>query len=302
MRDGVRAAESAALNAAPGDCDAQADTLRPTLAAEPTARMLGRCRPVRSGDAQAPRGRGAPEIVVANRRFYDALWRDARLIEPERFNTWPLVRAFAAPAPRRLEVAPGLRPRLPIEGTQFVDISAPALARLRERGANAVLGLVTSIPFPDGAFELVCALDIVEHVDDEDAALAELSRVASPGAALLLSVPLHPSRWNAFDELVGHQRRYEPVRLLDKLAEYGFSVERSAAYGSQPRSSRLLDFGMWFLVHRRRKAMWWYNRVLMPLGVRFQKKLAFRSGMMACDDLDEILLICRKVGHARPMA
>jgi SAM-dependent methyltransferase len=234
--------------------------------------------------------------VLANRRFYDALWRDAWLVEPKRFNTWPLARSLAARARRRLEVAPGLRPRLPIEGTQFVDISAPALARLRASGASAVLGLVTSIPFPDGAFELVCALDIVEHVEDEDGALAELSRVAAPGAALLLSVPLHPSRWNAFDELVGHHRRYEPQRLLDKLAEHGFSVERSAAYGMQPRSSRLLDLGVWFLVHRREKAMWWYNRVLVPLGLRFQRKLAFGSGMMACERVDEILLICRKSG------
>ncbi len=164
-----------------------------------------------------------------------------------------------------------------------------------------MLGLVTSIPFPDGAFELVCALDIVEHVDDEDGALGELSRVAAPGAALLLSVPLHPSRWNAFDEFVGHQRRYEPERLLEKLAEYGFSVERSAAYGMQPRSSHLLELGMWFLVHRRDKAMWWYNRVLMPLGVRFQKKLAFHSGMMGCDGVDEMLLVCRKKGEPYPL-
>lgn len=245
----------------------------------------------------------SPEPVLANRLFYDALWRDARLVEPERFNTWPLVRSLAARGRRRLEVAPGLRPRLPIAGTRFLDVSAAALEKLRERGANAVLGLVTSIPFPDGSFELVCALDIVEHVADEDGALAELSRVAAPGATLLVSVPLHPSRWTAFDELVGHQRRYDPSRLPDKLGHYGFRVERSAAYGMQPRSSRLLDLGMWFLVNRREKAMWWYNHVLMPLGVRFQSELAFRPGMMACDEVDEILLVCRKEhGPPTPMA
>ncbi len=75
------------------------------------------------------------ELLETNRRFYDALWTDARLIEPERFNTWPLVFACVPQSPRRLEVAPGLRPRLPIEGTQFVDMSTTALARLRERGA-----------------------------------------------------------------------------------------------------------------------------------------------------------------------
>lgn len=244
----------------------------------------------------------SPEPVLANRQFYDVLWRDARLVEPERFNTWPLVRSLAARGRRRLEVAPGLRPRLPIEGTRFLDVSAAALEKLRARGANAVLGLVTSIPFPDGSFEVVCALDIVEHVADEDGAVAELSRVAAPGATLLLSVPLHPSRWNAFDELVGHQRRYEPSRLLEKLGQHGFTVERSAAYGMQPRSSRLLDLGMWFLVNRREKAMWWYNHVLMPLGVRFQSELVLRPGMMACDEVDEILLVCRKEDGARPMA
>ena len=159
---------------------------------------------------------------------------------------------------------------------------------------------MTSIPFRDGAFDLVCALDIVEHVDDEDGALAELSRVATQGATLLLSVPLHPSRWTAFDEFVGHRRRYEPERLRGKLAEHGFTVERSAAYGMQPQSSLLLDLGMWFLTHRRDMAMWWYNRVLLPLGLRFQKKLVFAPGIMDSEKVDEVLLLCRR--GARPAA
>ena len=182
------------------------------------------------------------ELLDLNRRFYDILWADARLIEPQRFNTWPLVRSFVA-SRRRLEVAPGLRPRLPIEGTQFVDISTPCLARLRERGASVLLGTVASLPFPADTFDLVCAFDIIEHVDDDDLALHELSRVAAPGAAVLLSAPLHRSRWTAFDELVGHRRRYEPVELLAKLADHGLSVKRIAVYGMRPRSER--DIVLW---------------------------------------------------------
>jgi len=135
-----------------------------------------------------------PELLEANRRFYDPLWTDAHLVEPERFNTWPLVCSLVSPSRPRLEVAPGLRPRLPLKETYFVDISEPAVTKLRSRGANAVLGLVSSLPFADGVFDLVCALDIVEHVDNEDGAFSELSRVAAPGAALLLSVPFHPSQ------------------------------------------------------------------------------------------------------------
>ncbi|MFA5939873.1 MAG: class I SAM-dependent methyltransferase [Sinimarinibacterium sp.] len=238
------------------------------------------------------------ELLEANRRFYDPLWRDARLVCPERFNTWPLVRSLVAQASRRLEVAPGLRPRLPIAGTHFVDISAPALARLRERGGHVVLGKISAIPFPDGAFDLVCALDIIEHVDDEDGALSELSRVAAPGAALLLSVPLHPVLWTAFDDFVGHRRRYEPQQLRSKLAEHGFAVEQSAVYGMQPKSSRLVDFGMRYLERHRERAMWWYNHVFMPLGVRFQKKLALVPGMIDGDGVAEIILLCRKPGTA----
>ena len=236
------------------------------------------------------------ELLEANHRFYDPLWRDARLVEPERFNTWPLVSSLVSPSRPRLEIAPGLRPRLPIEGTHFVDISVPAVAKLRARGASAVLGLVSALPFPNGAFDLVCAFDIVEHVDDEDGALSELSRVAAPDAVLLLSVPLHPSHWTAFDDFVGHRRRYEPQRLIAKLVEHGFPIEQSAVYGMRPESSRLLDVGMWFLTHRREHAMWLYNRVLMPLGVRFQKKIVLRSGLIDSEKVDEVLVVCRKNG------
>ena len=234
------------------------------------------------------------ELRETNRRFYDALWRDARLVEPHRFNTWPLVSSLVSRSRRRLEVAPGLRPRLPVEGTHFVDLSAPAIDKLRARAASVTVGSITALPFARAEFDLVCAFDIVEHVDDEDGALSELSRVCAAGGTFLVAVPLHPSRWTPFDEMVGHCRRYEPQRLLDKLDEYRFTVESSAVYGMQPKSSRLLDFGMWWLTHHRERAMWWYNRVIAPLGVRFQKKLLLHPGMINTAEVDEVLLVCRK--------
>ncbi len=233
-------------------------------------------------------------LLDANRRFYDALWRDARLIAPQRFNTWPVVAPLAA-TPRRLEVAPGLRPRLPIPGTHFLDISAPALARLRRAGGRAVQGRITALPFPDAHFGLVCACDVIEHVDDDAAGLAELSRVAAPGAVLLLSTPLHPALWTPFDDAVGHCRRYDPAALAALLAANGLCVAHSAAYGMQPRSSRLVDLGMWFLAHRRDRAMWWYNRVFMPLALRFEKPLVLSPGLIDARGMDTVFLVCRKI-------
>ena len=241
---------------------------------------------------------GGHDLLDRNRRYYDQLWSGATLIEPQRFNTWALVQSLLPSSGRSLEVAPGLRPRLPLAAAQFVDISAPALQRLRAQGARVVQGKVTALPFPDGSFDLVCALDIIEHVEDDDAALGELARVARPGAALLLSIPLHLSYWTAFDEFVGHKRRYEPPQLLVKLAQHGLALERSAVFGMQPRSSRLVDLGMWWLLHHRAQAMWWYNRVFMQLGLWFQRELRFAPGLIGTDGVDEVLLVCRRPLHA----
>jgi SAM-dependent methyltransferase len=238
--------------------------------------------------------RSSQELVEDNRRFYDSLWAGCRLVEPERFNTWPLVQSVLPASGLRLEVAPGLRPRLPIADTQFVDISAPALQQLHARGGRVTLGEVTALPFADASFDLVCALDIIEHVDDEKGALAEISRVTKPGGTLLISTPLHPSRWTSFDDFVGHKRRYEPPRLRDELTEQQLVIERSAAFGMQPRSSFLLDIGMWWMTHDRERAMWWYNRAFMPIGLHFQKPLELTQGMIPTDCVDEILLVCRK--------
>ena len=242
---------------------------------------------------RAVENRSDTELVSVNRGFYESLWAEARLVGPERFNTWPLVRELAGAAARRLEVAPGLRPRLPLQDTCFVDLSHAALRHLHECGAAAVHGMIGALPCMDASFDLICALDILEHVADDDLALAELARVAAPGASVLLSVPLHPEAWTAFDDFVGHCRRYEPAQIVARLARHGFHIEHSAVYGMQPKSSRLLDLGQWYLTHRRERAMWWYNRVFMPLGLRFQKTLQWRAGIGDTQGVDELLLRCR---------
>ncbi len=233
--------------------------------------------------------------LALNQRFYDRLWSGARLVDPARFNTWPVVEGLARQADARLEVAAGLRPRLPIAGTTCLDVSMPALYRLRAEGARAALGAITALPFAASSFDLLCACDVVEHVDDDQAAFSELARVARPGATLLLSAPLHPSAWTAFDRIVGHRRRYRPSRLTKSLARVGFSIRRSAAFGMRPRSTRLVAIGMEYLAEQPERAMWWYNRVFMPLALRFGHKLHWRDGFPDADRTDTVLLQCIRV-------
>jgi len=247
------------------------------------------------GSAEVPDGPGrGVTMLEINHRFYEPLWERSRLVPPQRFNTWPLVRGLVSSPQLRLEVAPGLSPRLPLEGTQFVDMSGAAVAKLRERGAEADVGLASNLPCDDKTMDLIGAFDIIEHVENDEDVLSEISRVAAPGATLLLSAPLHASRWTSFDVLVGHARRYRPADLLSKLARHGWSVARSGVYGIQPRSSRLLDFVVWSFQHNPSRAQWGYSRVILPLGAFFQKKLELASGMIEVDDVDEVLLVCER--------
>lgn len=241
-----------------------------------------------------PENRSGSDIQDINRRFYDGLWSGARLVSPERFNTWPLISSLVPESPRRLEVGPGKRPRLPLNGTHFADISQPAVNALTEQGGIASLAGITDLPYDDSSFDLVCALDIVEHVEDDEAAIAELARVAAPGARVLLSTPLHPEYWSPFDDLVGHFRRYPPKELVSLLDRHGLTIEQSAIFGMKPRSTRLSRLGLWFLRNDRFVALRVYNRVLMPLGLRLQKPLTLHNGLADTDGVDEIFLVCRR--------
>src|ERR1043165_5867137 len=71
-----------------------------------------------------------------------------------------------------------------------VDISEDALSFCRERGLDKVrLGAGEQLPYEDATFDLVTALDVVEHMDDDLAGLREMRRVLRPGGRALLFVP-----------------------------------------------------------------------------------------------------------------
>jgi SAM-dependent methyltransferase len=242
-----------------------------------------------------PRQSTSSDIVAANRAFYDALWWRARLQRPDRFNTWPLVSDLLPFAPARLELGPGLRPRLPIAGTHFIDISPPAIEQLNARGGIAVPAEIGALPFGDREFDLVCAFDVIEHVENDRLVFGEVSRVLKQDGVLMFSVPVHADLWTEFDDWFGHVRRYDPPDLMAMLASNQLELEKSGAFGMQPSSPRLMKYGRWYLEHRRAWAMFWYNWVGMPLAMLFQKRLELTSGLIDTRGVDEIVLVCRRV-------
>lgn len=74
---------------------------------------------------------------------------------------------------------------------------------------------------PAETFDVVCAFEVIEHVEHDDKALAEWASRLRPGGWLLLSTPAFQHRFGPADAMVGHFRRYEPVILTRLLKETG---------------------------------------------------------------------------------
>lgn len=108
-----------------------------------------------------------------------------------------------------------------------------ALAGTGERGHVARLRAdATRLPFTSESFDLVVALDVLEHIVDDLAAAAELRRVLRPGGALVVFVPALEWLWGLQDEVAYHLRRYHRGELVALLARAGFTVERCTYFNS----------------------------------------------------------------------
>ncbi|MDQ1559806.1 MAG: hypothetical protein QOD32_2866 [Pyrinomonadaceae bacterium] len=112
--------------------------------------------------------------------------------------------------------------------TEGVDVSEDALAFCRARGlAQVKLGAAEQLPYADASFDLVTALDVVEHLDDDLGGLAEMRRVLRPGGRALLFVPAFMWLWGVQDDVSHHRRRYTLPQLKERVAAAGLAVERA---------------------------------------------------------------------------
>jgi SAM-dependent methyltransferase len=106
-----------------------------------------------------------------------------------------------------------------------LDMSPDAIRFCAEKGLGRVeLGDATKMPFADATFSLVLATDIIEHVDEDDKAIAEVSRVLSPKGTALITVPAFSSLWGFQDEVSHHKRRYRMKELLDRVRGGGLET------------------------------------------------------------------------------
>ena len=108
-----------------------------------------------------------------------------------------------------------------------VDISEEALEFCRKRGLlNVRSADVLDLPFQASRFDVVTALDVLEHLDDDSGALREWRRVLKPGGRIFIFAPAHRWLWSLQDEVSHHKRRYTFATLRDTILSSGLAVER----------------------------------------------------------------------------
>jgi glycosyltransferase involved in cell wall biosynthesis/SAM-dependent methyltransferase len=104
----------------------------------------------------------------------------------------------------------------------------------QRRIAVAGAGEVRNVAFDalgEEQFDLVCAFEVLEHIEDDATTLKEWAARLRPGGWLLLSVPGHQRRYAPADELAGHFRRYDPGALAALLTSCGFTQIDIRQYG-----------------------------------------------------------------------
>ena len=145
------------------------------------------------------------------------------------------LRRLAVPPGRALDIgaAGGGNTRvLKAHGWQPVvcDYSVAGTAVSHERGLDTVRADACALPLATSCLDLVVAFDILEHIERDDVAAAEIVRVLRPGATALIAVPADMRLWSAHDEAVEHVRRYDRASLRAVIEKAGLVIDELTSW------------------------------------------------------------------------
>lgn len=117
-------------------------------------------------------------------------------------------------------------------GTDLSPRAASLAGQLVGPASGPVLARAEALPLRSGAAALVTSLDVIEHIDDDVAALVELGRVAGEDGVVILAVPAYEWAWSDHDDVLGHRRRYTAPRLRRVAEDAGFECLRVTYFHS----------------------------------------------------------------------
>ena len=119
-------------------------------------------------------------------------------------------------------------PRMSLSGS---DLFAQGLTYAQARVPDAVFYQMDACRMPfEEEFDLILALDVLEHIGDDKKALEEINRSLKPGGHVIVTVPQHPWLWSVQDEKAFHQRRYTRKRLVGMMNDTGFEIRHATSF------------------------------------------------------------------------
>lgn len=116
-----------------------------------------------------------------------------------------------------------------------IDVSLQALGYCRQKGYDEAVSASLEQPLPPamiGRFDLVTAMDVLEHLDDDARGVAALAGLAAPGGRLVITVPAFGWLWGLQDDVSHHRRRYRLRALLDLVRAARLEVWRSTYFNT----------------------------------------------------------------------
>jgi 2-polyprenyl-3-methyl-5-hydroxy-6-metoxy-1,4-benzoquinol methylase len=150
-----------------------------------------------------------------------------------------IARAVTLPAEARiLEIGCGTGHNLPmlarfgtVDAVE-IDDAARAIAETRLGRPIASSPLPELSDVPEMAYDMVALLDVLEHVEDDVAALKSIACRLKPGGTILLTVPQYPWLWSGHDVANHHHRRYVKATLRDAVTRAGLKLELLSSFNS----------------------------------------------------------------------
>jgi SAM-dependent methyltransferase len=118
-----------------------------------------------------------------------------------------------------------------VAGVELSEYAVRHAPRSADGDVRAGVARAEQLPFPTGCADLVTSMDVIEHLDDDDA-LAEYRRVVRPGGLVLLTVPAYQWLWSDHDVWAAHRRRYSQRTLVAAVERAGLRPRRVTYFNS----------------------------------------------------------------------